>query len=280
MNRYENLKRWFILVIAVLVIIVMGITVGGRESVTFIENTVGNIITPVQKVFYNVGEFFGDKIRPIISIWELESENKELLTENERLNKELVEARLDAEELADLEHLKEVLRYVDDLRIDNYITSNVIAKDVGNWYNMFMIDAGSNDGINKNSTVMNGNGLVGLVYEVGSNWSKVVTIIDNKTSIGFEVLDTEESYDGLLHGSVDSIIRGNLFEPHAKVNVGNAIVTSGLGIYPKGILIGHISEVNYDSNNLLTEIVIEPSVNFRNINRVFIVAHDEKVDEE
>lgn len=278
MDNNARIKRWFILTIAIFVIAIMGLTMGGRSRVTFIENTIGNIITPVQKGVYTVGEFFADKVRPIISIWELEDDNKRLLAENERLTSELVDVRLSVDELEDLESLKTALNYVDDLRINEYVTCNVIAKDLGNWYNLFTIDAGTNDGITKNSTVMNGNGLVGLVYEVGSNWGKVITIIDNKSSIAFEVLDSDESYDGILHGSVDSVISGELFDPHAEVHIGNIIVTSGLGIFPKGILIGRISEVNYNKDNLLTEIVVKPSVNFKDINRVFVVTKEEEHD--
>lgn len=280
MDKYAKLKRWLILIFAIFVISIMGITMGGRERVTFVENTIGNIITPIQKGVYNVGAFFADKIRPIVSIWELEDENKKLLEENERLNSELVESRLSEDELEDLSSLKVALNYVHDLRIDDYATSNVIGKDIGNWYNMFTIDVGTSDGITKNSAVMNGNGLVGLVYEVGSNWGKVITIIDNKSSIGFEVLDSEQSYDGILHGSANSVISGELFDPHAEVEIGNTIVTSGLSIFPKGILIGHISAINYNEDNLLTEIVVEPSVNFNNINRVFVVPKVETIEEE
>lgn len=275
----NKIKRWFILIVAIIVISIMGITMGGRERVTFIENTVGNIITPLQKGVYSVGNFFADKIRPIISIWELEDENERLKEENETLHKAMIDAELTRDEYEDLLELREALNYVNDLKIDDYITCNVIGKDTGNWYNMFMIDKGTNDGITKNSAVMNGNGLVGLVYEVGSNWGKVVTIVDNKSSIGFEVLDSDESYDGVLHGSVSSVISGELFDPHAKVDVGNIIVTSGLGIYPKGIHVGRISEVNYDDDTLLTNIVVEPSVDFRNINRVFVVIKEDLEDE-
>lgn len=267
----NRLRRWLIMFMVILVIAIMGITMGGRERVTLIENVVGSIVTPLQKGVYSVGSFFADKIRPIISIWELEDENKRLLAENENLHQAMIEAELTRDEYEDLEELKTALNYVDDLRIDDYITCNVIAKDTGNWYNIFTIDKGLNDGITKNSAVMNGNGLVGLVYEVGSNWGKVVTIVDNKSSIGFEVLDSDESYDGVLHGSVSAVISGELFDPHALVDEGNIIVTSGLGIFPKGIHIGQISEVIYDEDTLLTSIIVEPSVDFRNINRVFVV---------
>lgn len=278
MERYQKLKRWAIFISAILVIAIMGLTMGGRERVTFVENVVGRIVTPVQKGVYNVGRFIGDKVDPIISIWTLEDENKELLAENERLSQELIEAQLTKEEYEDLTELKSALNYVDDLKIDSYLTANIIGKDTGNWYNMFVIDAGTDDGVTKYSAVMNGKGLVGLVYEVGANWAKVITIIDNKTSISFEVIGADKTYDGTLHGSVNSVISGELFDPHAVVEEGNTLVTSGLGVLAKGIHIGRISEVKYNEDSLLTEIIVEPSVDFKNINRVFVVVKEELED--
>lgn len=279
MDGYK-VRRWLILVVAIFVISIMGITMGGRERVTFVENTIGNIIAPVQKGVYNMGSFIGDKIRPIISIWAIEEENNTLTEENERLHQQLIDAKLTQNELDDLDSLRTALNYAKNQQLENYMTVNVIAKDTGNWYNMFTIDKGINDGITKNSAVMNGDGLVGLVYEVGSNWGKVITIVDNKSNIGFEVLDSDQTYDGMLHGSVNSVISGELLDPQAKVDIGNIVVTSGLGIYPKGIHIGHISEILFDDDNLLTSVVVEPSVNFKNIDRLFVIPKEVLEDDQ
>lgn len=274
MDGYK-IRRWLILVVAIFVITIMGITMGGRERVTLVENAIGTVIAPIQKGVYNIGSFIGDKIRPIVSIWTLEEENKTLQAENERLHQQLIEAQLLANEYEDLLSLRAALNYAENQELDNYVTANVIAKDTGNWYSMFTIDKGTSDGITKNSAVMNGDGLVGLVYEVGSNWGKVITIIDNKSNIGFEVIDADQTYDGVLHGSVDAVISGELLDPRAEVGIGNIVVTSGLGIYPKGIHIGHISEVIYDDDNLLISVVVEPSVNFKNIDRLFVIPKEE-----
>ncbi len=271
----NKVKRWLIIVVAIFVITIMGITMGGRERVTFVENAVGSVIAPIQKGFYNVGSFISDKIRPIVSIWKIEEENKQLSIENEKLHQQLIEAQLTVNELEDLESLRTALNYANNQKIENYVTANIIAKDTGNWYSMFTIDKGTADGVTKNSAVMNGDGLVGLVYEVGTNWGQVITIIDNKSNIGFEVLDADQTYDGMLHGSVDAVITGELLDPRATVGEGNIVVTSGLGIYPKGIHIGHISEVIYDEDDLLTSVVVEPSVNFKNIDRLFVIPKDE-----
>lgn len=276
----NNLKRWLILIVAILIITMMGITMGGRERITFVENTVGNVIAPIQRAFYNVGSFVSDKVRPIISIWDIDAENKRLSKENEDLHRQLIDAQLTQNEYEDLKSLHSALNYAQSKGFEDYITVDVIAKDTGNWYNMFTIGAGTNDGITKNSAVMNGNGLVGMVYEVGSNWGKVITIIDNKSNIAFEVLSADKTYDGILHGSVSSVISGELLDTEAQIEVGNIVVTSGLGIYPKGIHIGHISEINYDENELLTSIVVEPSVDFKNIDRLFIIPKEKLSDDQ
>jgi rod shape-determining protein MreC len=179
-------------------------------------------------------------------------------------------------ELAELTELKRALKYVDSDAQIGYVSCNVISKDVGNWFNMFTIDAGINQGINKNSTVINGNGLVGLVYEVGDNWSKVISIVDQKSSVGFEMLRVADDYDGVLSGTTNYELIGELFDPKASVKVGDYIVTSGLGMYPKGILIGKIYEVVVDKDLILNKIKVTPVVDFRKIDKVMVIPYVEK----
>ncbi|GKT17201.1 Rod shape-determining protein MreC like protein, partial [Aduncisulcus paluster] len=88
-----------------------------------------------------------------------------------------------------------------------------------------------------------------------------------------------KDFDGLITGSVDSVIRGKLFDPQAKVEVGEKIMTSGVGLYPKGILIGEIKEVIVDQNDLLTEVIVEPSVNFKRLNKVLVVPAAQTAEE-
>ena len=270
----DNNPRWHLWVVfltAVLLIAIMGLTVGGRNQVTFVENSIGQVITPVHKFFSSISQFTAEKVRPLSEVWGAQAENVVLREENEQLRQELIEATLTQKELSDLKELEASLNYAKRNDINNYITGNVIAKDMGNWYNMFVIDAGAKHGIVKNSTVMSGEGIVGLVYEVGEDWSKVVSIIDNKSTISFEILDASFSYDGKVNGSMDEILKGHLYDPQAEVNVGDRIVTSGLGLYPKGILIGYITEVEVDEDSLLKNVTVSPAVNFRKLDRVFVI---------
>jgi rod shape-determining protein MreC len=267
------LKRKIMIVtaVAIIIIIIMGVTYGGREHITFAENKAGNIVTPAQKFLFIGSNFINELIEPLTNIWNMNKENKLLKEENRKLQNKIIELTLSRQEKKDLENLREALNYTSSNDIQNYVTSNVIAKDPGNWYNMFIVDAGLNDGITKNSAVINGDGLIGLVYEVGDTWAKVISIIDNKSRVSFETLDVENDNIGMINGKGTAYLSGYLIDPQAKVYVGDKIITSGLGLYPKGILIGIIKDVIIKKDELLKSILVEPSVNFKNIDRVLII---------
>ena len=197
--------------------------------------------------------------------------NAQLKAENEKLQQDLIKATLTSQELSTLKELQASLNYAKSQNISNYITCDIIAKDPGNWYNLFVINAGSSQGVLKNSTVLCGEGLVGLVYEVGDDWAKVVSIVDNKSAVGFEIMDVQNNYDGRVTGNADGSLKGYLYDPQAVVHTGQKIITSGLGLYPRGILIGEIREVITNKDNLLKEIVVEPEVDFLKLERVFVI---------
>jgi rod shape-determining protein MreC len=179
-----------------MLISIMGITMGGRQNITLLENVAGRVVTPIQKGFYAIGNGIKSKVAPIINVWEIKEINESLVAENERLKEELIDKTLTKLELEELERLKKALNYTNKMTIDDYISCDVVAKEQGNWYNLFTIDVGKNQGVIKNSAVINGSGLVGLVYEAGDNWAKVVSVIDNKAAVGFQTLDHSHNYVG------------------------------------------------------------------------------------
>ena len=269
-NRY---KRIVLVVIGILLIVLMALSFGGRDRITFIESKLGSIIMPIQKFFTSIGNFIDEKTEPVINVLNYKDLNENLSQENEMLKEQIVSLTMSQKELSELNELKLALKYVDQNLNSGYISCNVVSKDMGNWFNMFTVDAGSNQGITKNSTVINGNGLVGLVFEVGENWSKVISIIDQKSSVGFEMLRVSDDYDGILSGTTNYELIGELFDPKATVKVNDFIVTSGLGMYPKGILIGKIYEVVSDKDLILNRIKVTPAVDFKKINKVMIIPY-------
>lgn len=271
MNFSPKVRSGMLIMTVILFVLVIGFTVGGRERISIIENALGNLVRPVQVGFSKAGAFLSERIDPVVNIWSTYKRNGELEAENELLKRELISQTLTKQEYTSLKNLRKALNYVHENNISYYITADVISKDAGNWYNMFVINIGTKNGITKQSMVYNGEGLIGMVYEVGEDWSKVITIVDNKSSVGFEILDVERNFDGKISGSVSADLSGELFDPQAVVYIGDRLITSGLGVYPKGIFIGVVKEIIEDKDSLLKHIIVEPAVNFKKIDRVFVI---------
>lgn len=155
----------------------------------------------------------------------------------------------------------------------------MIAVDDSKWFSRLTIDKGEKDGIKKNDIVINAVktddkivqiGLVGVVTETSSNWSKVITILDENCKISFRDISTEES--GIIQGSIDGTITGYFFNSKAEANAGDSLVTSGIGeIYIPDVYIGDIKEVVPTTDASTQKIVVKPSVEFTKLSRIYIL---------
>src|SRR3712207_1148997 len=157
----------------------------------------------------------------------------------------------------------------------NYIGCDIIGKSGENWLDGFVINRGASDGIKKKMVVVTGDGLVGQVTSVGTNWSIVQSIINENIQVAGMVNSTREN-DGVVKGFRDysnKLLAKLYFLPlDSKVKKGDVILTSGLGpFYPKDIKIGTVIEVEEDKGKLIKNAVIEPSVDFNKLEELFVV---------
>ena len=179
-----------------------------------------------------------------------------------------------------LNSLKKVLNFVDEKYKAKSISTSIVGKNDGNWYNSFTIGAGSNDGVKKESIVVNGNGLVGMVYEVSKDYSKAISLLDTKSSVSFKLMKNP-NFKGVItqNATLDykenyknkGFLNGYMFEASYKVSPGDVVVTSGLGLYPEGIPIGEIGQVIDDKNKSMKYVVVKPYADFKNIDDVMII---------
>lgn len=262
-----------IAIVAIVLIIVMGVTAGQREKLTVVEKWVGNIISPIQRGVSAGASTIGEGLRSVFSFKSIKKENVELQKEVIELQKRVTAAQLDRDELEELRGLKFALNYIEEGIEYSSITANVIAKTPGNWFDIFTINAGEEHGITTDSIVMSGNGLIGRVYELGDNWAKVVSIIDNNSSVSFQV-QRDADTQGILSGSITNELSGYLFDPLAEVVIGDKLITSGLGNFPKGIPIGEVIDVAKSSDQLLITVKVQPAVNFNRMGKVIVMTPD------
>ncbi len=266
-----------IAIAAILLIIVMSITSRQRENISEIERWVGNIFTPVQKVFSTGVTTVGDSLSSVFNIGKIKKQNGDLSNQVEELQKELIQLRMERDELEELRELRYMLNVVEEKDSFSSVAANIIGKTPSNWFDIFTIDVGTKNGVYKNSIVLASNGLVGRVTEAGDNWAKVSGIIDNNSSVSFQVL-RDANTQGIITGSITSDLSGYLFDSLAEVVVGDKLVTSGLGIFPRGILIGEVSDVARTSDQLLRTIKVEPAVNFKKLSKVLVMTPKNTVE--
>ena len=229
-------------------------------------------VIPLQQGINQIGGWLGDLSDNFETLQQLRTENEKL---QEQVDSLVTENSTLQEERYELERLRELYQLDQNYSDYEKTAAHVIGKDSGNWFSTFTIDKGSEDGIEVDMNVMAGSGLVGIVVEVGPSWAKVRSIIDDSSNVSGMVLSTSDRciVSGDLSLMDDGQIRFEQMENNEnEVSVGDQIVTSYISDkYLQGILIGYVSEVTVDSNNLTRSGYITPAVNFKDLQEMLVI---------
>ena len=229
-------------------------------------------VIPLQQGINQIGGWMSDMKENFATLEQLRAENEELKGQVEALSSEnnyLQEEKYEYERLQELYKLDQ--NYADYEKT----AAHVIGKDSGNWFSTFTIDKGSTDGIKVDMNVLAEGGLAGIVTEVGPTWARVRSIIDDSANISGMVLSTSDTC--IVSGSLALMSSGQIAFDSMENNenlvaVGDQIVTSYISDkYMQGLLIGSVSEINVDSNNLTRSGYITPAVDFKNIQEVLVI---------
>lgn len=240
----------------------------------------GYVITPIQGGMNELGTWISEKGEYLFNTTDLRSENEELQKKVSELTAENSELLQDQEEY---ERLKELLELKDEYDEYPTVAARIIAKDSGNWFNVFTINKGSAQGIEKDMNVIASGGLVGIVTSVGPNWATVRSIIDDYSNVSAEITSTSDTC--IIAGNLKLIDEGKislvkLTDAEDKVTVGDKVVTSEISNrFLPGILIGYVSEIGMDSNNLTKSGSITPVADFRHLHEVLVITQLKNTDE-
>lgn len=273
--RFNNKKsippKYILLILTMVCLLLIGASVAFEEVLTPLRFITGVTITPMQRGINAVGNWVTDKIDMLADIRDLQAENEELRAQLDSYQSENKMIMSDTNELNDLRKLYEL-----DSRYPDYekVAANVISKDSGNWFDTFILDKGSNAGIQVGCNVMAGNGLVGIVTEVGPNYSKVRAIIDDNSNVSAMFL-TNSSLCNVVGDEKymdDGYIRVEHIDKDLDVSEGDELVTSNISDkFLPGITIGYVQKLTLDSNNLTMSADLVPAVDFDNIQTVLVV---------
>ena len=236
-----------------------------------VERAVLTVLTPVEyflaKIGYSVrqaGSFTGQ----ILTVYR---DNQVLKTEINELRQSNVNT---TEILAENARLRAMLDYKKVAPQFDFVTAQVIARDPGTWTNIMIINRGEADGIAKDMTVVNPQGLVGSVVSVYSNSAKVQLILDPRSAVGSLVQRPESRVAGIVEGSSASAHSPRMINiaRDADVIKSDKIITSGFGgIYPKGILVGEVVDIINEEGGLLKYAVLKTAVDFDRLEEVLVI---------
>lgn len=179
-----------IIITVIILILLVFLSNVSLESISYVENAFSSIIMPIQSGYTYLKNKVTGNSSFFTNMEELKTENQELKQENSELEQALRELEIIK---AENETLKEYLSLTEKYTDYETVPAYIISKDVSNYSSIFIINVGSNDGIDVNMTVIADEGLLGYVISVTSSTAKVQTIIDSSSSVTASLSNTEDS---------------------------------------------------------------------------------------
>lgn len=266
------------LTLAAAVLIGIFAALSGREKASTAENIVLATEAPGQSAVHGIGGWISNIFSYFGSVKALKEENEALKLENIELDKQLRDARgLEVEN----DSLREMLDLVKTENKMELKAAKVVSKEPSDWYGGFTINKGSKDGIKKDMPVITANyALVGKITRVGTDWAEVMTVLDPECGVG-GIIERSKVF-GIVEGDFSlrysGMCRFGYLERDADTEKGDYIETSGMGgIYPKGLLIGRITDIKEDNTNMSKYAVIEPLADISGIMQVLVVIGNTEV---
>lgn len=265
-------SKYLLLILTILCTLLMLITFGTDVFNRPLNSAVGYVVVPFQQGIGKVGEWLSKRSDELIQIRKLLDENAALREQVAALTEENTLLQQDKYELNSLRNLMDLNEQYGEY---NKVGARIISRDSGNWYSSFLIDKGSNDGFAINMNVIAGGGLVGRITSVGPNWARVTSIISDNSNVSGMTLSTEDNLivSGDLKLMADNCIGfSQLVDSKNLVAEGDKVVTSNISdIYLPNILIGYISSLDKDANNLTKSGLITPAVDFEHLGEVLVI---------
>lgn len=263
---------YLLFILTLICVLLMVLTFTTDAVPAMLNGVAGYTIMPFKKGLTEISVYANQRADELKRVKQVISENEALKSRIDELTQEndrLVENRFELIELRTLMDL--------DAEYEEYdkIGARVTGKDPGNWYSVFIIDKGEDDGIKEGMNVIAGAGLVGLVTRTGPNWSQVRSIIDDRSNVSGRMLNTSDNL--IVYGNLESIKDGTiefgqLADQDDEVAVGDKIVTSNISDrYLPGIAIGFIKTIDKDPNNLTKSGTLTPVVDFEHIDAVLVI---------
>lgn len=182
------------------------------------------------------------------------------------------------EQAAESEILRALLNFARTSPESRYLAVSVIGLDPSPFVRSISIGAGSDRGLAYGMPVVSETGLVGRIIEVNATSSRVQLITDPQSAVNVRLQNSRA--EGLVVAQPNSELQVDLISHAAQVSPGELVLTSGLGgVFPPDLPVGHIVSVRTRDFELFQQAVLEPVVDFENLEIVLIITNFQAVDQ-
>ena len=271
-EKFSIPSKYLLLILTGVCITLMAITFLTDYTPATVNKVAGYIIVPFQNGVSRVGSWISTRVDEL-------GELRIVLQENQELKEQIAELTIQNTQLQqdkyELNNLRELYKLDEQYSGYEKVGARIIARDTGNWFRAFTIDKGLDDGLTIDMNVIAGGGLVGRIIDIGPNWAKVNSIINDDSNVSGMVLARSDTM--IVKGSLQLMAESKigfeqLTDSKNQVEIGDKIVTSNISNkYLPGILIGYISEIAQDSNNITKSGTLTPAVDFEHLEEVLVI---------
>ena len=257
-------------ILLALVTTVVSMLLGGKANP--VANFVNFITTPVRNGISAVTNWAEERYSDAFELEQMKTELADLKKENAELQAKIREAEAAIQEN---ERLYNLLELTPKGREFTKEAAMVTARSTSNWESTLTLSKGSAQGIEVDDCVVDEYwNLVGIVAEVGENWCTVRTLIDANTEMGGQLVRTGGA--AILEGDLAHMGEGKLkltyLPENSQLMSGDLVTTSGRGgVYPSGLVAGHVEEVRTDASGMTDYAVIVPETDLGNLQQVFVI---------
>lgn len=238
----------------------------GRKEFLTLHKIGLELLAPLQSLVSNAAGHADSLWDDYVALWNLKEENERLRLELQKYKAANNEFR---EAVATNIRLRKLLEFKETLPAPT-LTTEIIGKDPSLWFKTITIDRGSSDGIEKGMPAVTVEGVVGQVLSTSPHFAKVLLATDPNSAI--DALTQQSRVHGIVKGRGSNALRMHYVLKDGDVNPGDRVITSGLGgVFPKGLVIGTISDVQKEPRGMFQQIEIEPVVDFSQLEHLIII---------
>jgi len=272
MKRFFTSRVWTVIFIAILVAVILAV----GSSLTG-KNISGSLVQGFLAPFRTGASYLTDRAEQLYNyMFEYES----LLAENQRLKDQLSQMEEDARRADSVsrenDRLRAMLEFTELNPEYDFAEGYIISWSSNDWSNTFTINRGEDAEITPGMCAITANGeLVGLVDEVGPNYSVIKSVLDSSLEISSTIASS--GYNGMVKGGyasgLDGYLRMNYLPSDAIIRNNDQVVTTGSTVYPRDLVLGYVIDAGFDATGVAKYALLEPAASISSLEQVFILTN-------